>query len=193
MREFIYFSKSARTSGNFKDIVKAGRIDIACHAIISSFFISNNLRENIKLHLIFNGAPDPPKHLEIISSEKLKNIISKKDVAGLIKRMLFKHKKGKKTEPFHSCFIEKKSILKLVEELNKEEKTIYLLDKKGTNIRKEKIPKNAVFILGDHEGIPKKEKRRINKIAKKISIGPHTYFASQTLTIIQNELDLRNL
>jgi len=193
MREFIYFSRDARTSGNFQDLMKAGRMDIACHTIIAAFFLSHNLREDVKLHLIFYGPPDPPKHLEIISSERLHEFLSKKDVAGLIKRMLFKYKKGKKTEPFPSCFIEKKSLLNLIEELKKEGKEIYILDKKGNSLRNQKLSNKSVFLLGDHKGIPQKEKKRISKIAEKVSIGPNMYFASHTLTILQNELDIRNL
>jgi tRNA (pseudouridine54-N1)-methyltransferase len=193
MREFIYFSRTARTSGNFKDLMKAGRLDIACHVVIAAFFLSHKLRENIKLHLVFYGPPDPPKHLELNSSERMKEFLSKKDVSGLIKRMLYKYKKYQKTEPFPSCFIEKKSLLSLIRELQQENKKIYILDPKGTPLRKAKIEKNSVFLLGDHKGLPQKEKKRISKTSEKISIGPKTYFASHTLVVLQNELDIRNL
>ena len=48
--------------------------------------------------------------------------------------------------------------------------------------------KNSVFVIGDHEGFPKKEVKRFKN---KISVGPEIYFASQTITIINNELDRR--
>jgi len=191
MREFIYFSKTARTSGNFKDLMKAGRMDIVLHTIIASLFVSKKIRPNVKLHLVFNGPPDAPKHIELESSEKLKEILSKKDIAGLIKIILFKHKKGRKTHPFPSTSVEKKSLLNLIGDLQEEGKQIFILDKKGENIRKEKIPKNSVFLLGDHDGLPKNELKRLKKTAKKISIGPETYFASQSVVILQNELDIR--
>jgi len=192
MREIIYFSSKAVTSGNFSDLKKAGRMDIVCHSIIMSFFVSNAIRSNVKLHLVFYGNPDPPKHLTITITEKNKKFFSKKDISGFIKRMLYKYKKGKMTEPFPSCFIEKKSLLDVVKELSKN-KTIYLLDSKGKNLRDTKLNKNSVFVLGDHEGIPKKEKRAIEKISNKISLGKVTYFASQSIAILQNELDHNNL
>ena len=46
----------------------------------------------------------------------------------------------------------------------------------------------SVFLIGDHEGLPKKELKRYKN---KISVGKPTYFASQTFIIIHNELDLR--
>lgn len=194
MREFIYFSNSAATSGNALsqgDLMKAGRMDIAIHTIISSFFLSHEFRKDVKLHLIFYGMPDPPKHIEIQVTDELE--ISKKDVANLIKKILYKYREGKKTEVFPKCFVEKKSFLKVIEELEKEGKQIYILDKGGEDIRNVKTNdlKNAVFVIGDQDGFPKKEIRRIEKNANKVSMGPKTYFASQTVTILNNELDRR--
>ena len=188
MREFIYFSKKARTSGNWKDLMAAGRMDIVCHSIIMAFFVSNAIRKNIKMHLFFYGPPDPPKHLEINNPK----IMSKKDISGLIKRMLYKYKKGKKIEAFPGCWIEKKSFADTIKELS-QSKTIYLLDSKGEDIRKAKIKRNSVFILGDQEGLPKQELKKIKNIIKKISLGSVTYFASQSLAILQNELDRRKI
>lgn len=188
MREFIYFSNKARTSGNFTDLMKAGRMDIACHVVIAAFFLSHEMRQDVKLHLIFNGPPDPPKHLEFIYNPDMP--ISKKDVAGLIKRMLYKCREGRKIEAFPGCFIEKKSFVKLLEELEAEGKTLYILDKKGNDIRKAEIKENSVFILGDHEGMPKKEMKRFKHL-EKISLSSKMLFASHVVVILQNELDRR--
>ncbi|MBU2616633.1 MAG: hypothetical protein KKB79_01470, partial [Nanoarchaeota archaeon] len=70
MRNFVYFSNSAATSGKALsggnvNLMKAGRMDIVIHVIINAFFISHDIRDDLKLHLIFNGPPDPPRHIEI--------------------------------------------------------------------------------------------------------------------------------
>jgi len=192
MRHFVYFSSKATTSGKALsggDLMKAGRIDIAIHSIISALFLSHAFRRDVKIHLVFYGMPDPPKHIEIQIKEGTP--INKKDVAKIIQILLYKYKEGKRTEVFPGCFIEKKSFLKVVEELERQENEIFILDKKGKDIRKIKIPKNCVFILGDQEGLPKKEIKRLKKIVTKISVGDKTYFASQTITIVNNELDRR--
>lgn len=186
MREFIYYSSKARTSGNFdiKNLMKAGRMDIVCNVIISVFFLSNKMRDDVHLHLIFTGPPNPPMHLEFISHKDMP--ISKKDIAGLIRVMLYKCKKDKKTEVFPGCFVEKKPFSQLVDELSRKGKKISVLDKKGRNIRYIDL-KDCVFVIGDHEGLPEKETKNFNKI----SIGKETYFSSQTITIIHHELDIR--
>ena len=171
MREFIYFSKDARTTGNFTNLMEAGRLDIACHTIIASLFLSHSIRHDVKIHLIFNGPPDAPKHIEIFYHPELP--ISKKDVAGLLKRALYKYRKGMKTEPFPGGTIEKKSLPALLEELEAAGKTTYILDRKGEDIRAISTDalQNAVFLIGDEEGIPKQEMRRIKHLGKLSFLG----------------------
>jgi len=188
MREFIYYSKKAVTAGNMiKDnLMQAGRMDIVCNVIISAFFISNAMRDDVKLHLIFDGPPNAPRHLVFESNKDMP--ISKKDVAGLIKRLLYKSpdKEGLK-EIAPGCSIEKKSFESLVKELDHEGKNVLLLSGKGKDIRGLNLDK-AVFIIGDHEGFPKDKKKFLKKIDG-VSVGPKVLFASQVFTIIHNEID----
>jgi len=199
MREFIYFSGKARTSGNFSDnLMEAGRMDIACHVLINAFFLSHRIREDAKLHMIFYGMPDPPKHLEFFPSKKLGDTenqidISKRDVAGLIKKMLYKYKPGIKNEVAPGYWIEKKSLFAVIDELKGAGKTVYVLDNKGKDIRDIKISKDCVFLLGDHEGLPAKELKRLKRICVPVSVGNRVYFASQVTTIVSNELDRREI
>ena len=193
MKHFIYFSKSGVTSGNALsggELMKAGRMDIAIHSFIQAVYLSNDYRRDVKFHFVFYGPPTPPRHIEIQVSDELE--ISKKDVGNLIKKILYKYREGKKTEVFPKCFVEKKSLLDVVEILGKENE-IFLLDKNGEDIRKTEIKENCVFIFGDQDGISGKEMKRLKQISTKISIGPKTYFASQTIAIVNNELDRRNI
>ena len=198
MREFIYFSSKARTSGNFDDLMQAGRMDIVCHVIINAFFLSRHMRDDSILHLIFYGPPTPPVHLEMHSSTN--NIpetgsevgsldISKKDVANVIKKMLYKCKPGKKTEVWKGYYAEKKNLFDLINELKEKGKEIYILDKDGEDIRKANFEKdNAVFLIGDHDGLPSKELKRLKQECNLISVGNKMYFASQVMTILNNEI-----
>ncbi|MEM2478772.1 MAG: hypothetical protein QXS07_01160 [Candidatus Pacearchaeota archaeon] len=189
MREFVYFSRTAWTTGNFKDLMKAGRLDIACHTVIMAFFISRARRQDVKLHLFFYGPPDPPKHIIIGPRAP----ISKKDIGSLFKIILYKYKPGKLTEALEDCFIEKRSLIDFIESLAQEGRHIYILDERGQDIRQVEIAESPVFIFGDHRGLPLKEKKRLSKKAKKVSLGKVTYMASQALAILQNELDRRGL
>lgn len=194
MAEFLYYSKSAVTSGSFiKDnLMEAGRMDIAINVLISVFFLSHDIRKDVKLHLIFDGPPNPPVHILIEYDEKLP--ISKKDVAGLIKRILHKcpTEKGKVVNPLPGCFVEKKSFEALIKELDESGKNVFVLDKKGEDIRDLKLKGNEVFVLGDQDGFPE-DKRRLLKRIDKVSVSPKILFASQVVTIIHNEIDRQGL
>ncbi|HPD81611.1 MAG TPA: hypothetical protein PK357_00745 [Candidatus Pacearchaeota archaeon] len=199
MRQFVYFSSSAATSGNALskysggegNLMKAGRMDIAIHSFIQGVFLSHDFRKDVVFHFIFYGQPDPPKHIEIQVKDETQ--ISKKDVGNIIKKILYKYKGGEKTEVLPGCFIEKKSFLGVIEELIKEGNEIFILDKKGEDIRKTSIPKDCVFILGDHEGLPQKELKRLKSYCKSVSVGNKMYFASQTVAVVNNELDYRGI
>lgn len=186
MREFVYFSSRAWTSGNFDDLMKAGRMDIAIHFLINSLFLSHDIRKDTKVHLIFYGPPNPPRHLEFVYHKDMP--ISKKDVAGLIKRMLYKYKEGRKTEVFPGCFIEKKSFADILEEISQEKK-IYVLEKSGKDISKIELEENAAYVIGSEKGFPKKELKRLVRKYTTISLGKTIYFASNVVTIINYLLD----
>jgi len=199
MREFIYYSRTAPTAGNFvneQDPYSSGRLDIPLHAVITVFFLSHKIREDAKLHLCFAGAPDPPKHLEIYPVTEGRTgidkiYLNKKNVAGVIKKMLYKYREGEKREVFPGFWVEKKGFLELVNSFLKQGRNIYILDPDGEDIRKADIKENPVFILGDHRGLPLKELRRLKKSCIPVSIGPKTYFATHTIAIVHNELDRR--
>ena len=197
MKHLIYFSKSAATSGKALSkyaeggLMKAGRMDIAIHSFIQGVFLSHGFRKDVVFHFVFYGMPDPPKHIQIQVRED--NHFSKKDIGNLIKKILYKYKEGEKTEPLPGCFVEKKSLLKVVEELMENGSEVFILDRRGEDIRKVKIQNNCTFLFGDHEGLPKKELKRLKQIAKPISIGNETYFASQTVAVVNNELDYRKI
>lgn len=191
MREFIYYSSTAPTKGNFgDDLMKAGRLDIALHTILGAFFISNHQRTDVKLHLIFDGPPEPTKHLEMEPSKNDEIQLSKKDLLWVVKKLLYKYRKGEKHVVFPGYSIEKKDLTETITELSKD-KIIYILDENGEDIRDLKLTGNEIFVMGDQEGLPKKEIRKIKKLdnVKLISVGKPQYLASQVLTIVQNELD----
>ena len=171
-------------------------MDIVCNVIISVFFTSNAMRDDVRLHLIFDGGPNAPRHLVLESNEEMP--ISKKDVAGLIKRALYRGSglgvSGCRVKGLlkvcEGCFIERKSFEKVLKELDKDGKNVLLLDGKGEDVRDINL-KDAVFVIGDHEGFPK-DKKRFLKLIDKVSVGPKTLFASQVVTVLHNECDRRS-
>lgn len=189
MREFVYYSKSAVTAGNLiKDnLMKAGRMDIVCNVIISVFFVSNAMRDDVKLHLIFDGGPNAPRHLVLESNKEMP--ISKKNIAGLIKRMLYKAKDEEGLrEIVPGCFVERMGFEKLLKGMDKEGKDVLVLDGKGKDVRELGLKGNEVFVIGDHEGFPAGMRKFLKRVDG-VSVGPRVLFASQVVTVLHNEMD----
>ncbi len=198
MREIIYYSRTAPTSGSYikENLQESGRIDIAIHTVIAAFFLSHKIRTDVKLHLSFAGPPDPPKHLEIMPVTEGKTgidkiYLAKTNVSIILKKMLYKFKEGERREVFPGFWVERKSFLDIVYGLVKQKRNVYILDPDGEDIRTAKIDKDPIVILGDHRGLPGKELKRLKKFCIPVSIGKRTYFASQTLAVVNNELDRR--
>ncbi|PIN90444.1 hypothetical protein COU61_02605 [Candidatus Pacearchaeota archaeon CG10_big_fil_rev_8_21_14_0_10_35_13] len=205
MREFVYFSENAVTNGRFdtRELLEAGRMDLVCQVMMNAFLLSRKLREDVKLHLVLYGKPTPPRHITIeLKTEKgipltgraVGSIdIKEKDLAELIKKVLNKYEKGKKVEVFEGISIEKNDFFRIIEEMLDEGRKIYLLERKGKNIREEEISENPVFIIGDNDGIPKRVLKRLKKLVTPLSLGKKVYHASQVINIINYEMDIKEL
>ncbi len=71
-----------------------------------------------------------------------------------------------------------------------EEGHVYILDRKGTDIRESPDLTNPVFLLTDHIPMPKKTFKSLQRQGViKLSIGPVMLQASQCVSVIHNELD----
>ncbi len=71
-----------------------------------------------------------------------------------------------------------------------EHRSVYLLDRKGEDIRTTELETNPVFILSDHLAMPKNNIKSLKRQGlKMISLGKKMLFASQCVVLINHELD----
>ena len=187
MRKFVINSNTASTSPKISDLKGAGRIDILLHSIISAMFASNTYRDYVELHLILNGPPTPPRHITI--KYNTETVISKKNLKKLIEVCLRKYKEGKTTEVNPGIFVDNMNIEEVVKSFSDEE--VFMLDFTGNHIKNYSSEKlqDGVFVLGDYDGFDKKTKKFLKKNVNRLSLGEQIYFTSQSITIINYELD----
>ena len=67
----------------------------------------------------------------------------------------------------------------------------YVLEEGGKNIAEIELADNAVFVLGDHVGLPKKAEPFALRFGEKISLGKQPYLAASCITIINYLLDCK--
>lgn len=181
MREFILYSRLGRTDANWNSLHDAGRLDVVHECIVSSLFLSHGLRRNVIFHAILNGPPQPPLHVQINGSE-LYDVRTDMDTW----KIILKKTLSSKSHP--GIMIDKRgfeALLKMKAETNQ----IYVLEEDGVDIGEIMLPKNALFVLGDHVGLPKKAEAFALRYGTKISLGKTPYLATSCITILNYLLD----
>jgi len=179
--EFILFSRLGKTDSAFNNLHDAGRLDIVYECIVTSLFLSHGLRRDVTFHAILNGPPHPPLHIQI-DGNALYDVRTDVDTwQQILKKVI-----ARKSHPGIS--VDKTSFEAL---LKAEAQThhVYVLEEGGKNIAETELADNAIFVLGDHVGLPKKAEIFALRYGEKISLGKQPYLAASCITIINYLLD----
>jgi len=91
-----------------------------------------------------------------------------------------------KTHP--GITVDKTSFEALIKEKAQTRK-VYVLEEGGKDVAESRLDENAVFVLGDHVGLPKKAETFALRFGEKISLGKQPYLAASCITIINYLLD----
>lgn len=195
MRTFILYARKARTDANF-DIHElardGGRLDIVARCLQASLYLSRGIRRDAALFAVLNGPPNPPKTI-LFKGREFKGVaVDEISIAKCLKKALFLNigKSKKWNLVSDGVYISCRSFQEIITEAAEEAKQIYILHEKGVDIRNMRLSREAVFVLGDHLGLPLREEGFCERYgAVKISLGPKSYLASQCITLINGELD----
>ena len=175
------FSRLGKTNSVFSNLHDAGRLDIVYECVVTSLFLSHGIRRDVTFHAVLNGPPNPPLHIRI-DGGTIYDVRTDVDTWQQILRKVI----GGKSHPGIS--VDKIGFEAL---LKKEAQThcVYVLEEGGKNISEIEIADNAVFVLGDHVGLPKKAETFALRYGEKISLGKQPYLAASCITIINYLLD----
>ncbi|HJK78121.1 tRNA (pseudouridine(54)-N(1))-methyltransferase TrmY [Methanocorpusculum vombati] len=186
MLRFAILGHKATTSPDFSlnDMPGgAGRMDVLCRCINSSFFLSHDLRRNTECYLILEGA-EPHKTLRF-SGETIRSLNPDERSAGaLIKKGLSTPAEPEFRKAADGIAIRSGGLAELLQEFS-----FAVLDENGKDIRDaETLPEN--FILSDHMNFTEDEEALLKDLPR-YSVGPRVLHADHTITVILNEFDRR--
>lgn len=170
-----------KTNSAFSNLHDAGRLDVVYECIVASLFLSHGIRRDTVFHAVLNGPPNPPLHLQI-DGIALYDVRTDLDTWQQILRKII----AGKTHPGIS--VDKTSFEALLK-TEAQAHSVYVLEEGGKNIAETGLADNAVFVLGDHVGLPKKAEILALRFGQKISLGKQTYLAASCITIINYVLD----
>ena len=195
MRVFVLKARKAPThSGSFLAAVgQDAHVEILAHGLMNALFVAKSHRSDVIVHLVLESSKDYSRTITFTASEigdlggfgeqPLLNSIARAldAAAGLQKAAAVAVESG--------VMVRALSFEHLIKELA-ESYPLYLLDKKGADIRNVEFAPDACFLLTDHIPMPRKTLNSLKRLnATKISLGPRMLFASQCVVLIHNELD----
>lgn len=187
MIRFAIIGHRARTAGDFSlsDLPGgAGRMDVLCRCVNTSFFLSHDMRRDVECYLVLLGDPAPPKTIRF-SGAALRYLNPDERSAGsLIKKALARPCGTEYIDSTPGVSVRKGGLERLLDEFE-----FVLLDEGGNDIRTAKTFPGA-FLLSDHLNLTTEEEELTRNLPK-ISLGPKSLHGDHAIVIVQNELDRR--
>lgn len=195
MRTFIIRARKGSTRWDKirSNIGTNNHFEVVAHTVINAFFTSNNFRDDTEVYIILDSSEDFPRTIHLSGNEGLSIAGFHEDaVFDLIENTLKQSQLLKKDETLTiapgvkiSGFGFEKCVKHLLET-----RPVYLMDRKGEDIRNIVFTENPVFVLSDHLPMPKNSIKGLQRHGlKTMSLGKKMLFASQCVVLIHHELD----
>ncbi|HEU17351.1 MAG TPA: tRNA (pseudouridine(54)-N(1))-methyltransferase TrmY [Methanolinea sp.] len=177
----------ARTSGDFSvnDLPgSAGRMDVLCRCVNSSFFLSHDLRRDVECYLVLCGGPATDKVIRI-SGEGVRHLNpDERSTGALLKKALSLAVGTSFREASPGIQVRCGGLADLAAEFS-----FALLDEAGDDIRDEpELPE--AFLLSDHLNFTEEERGILSDLPS-YSVGPLSLHADHAITVLLNEVDRR--
>lgn len=190
MRSFIILGHKTILSPDFtlNDLPgSAGRLDILCRCINSSFLLSHGIRKDVRVYLVLQN-----QVLLRLEGKKLRHLNpDERSTGALIQKALKKRLEvgnEKEIESTPGIFVSSSSLRKVLKEVSEISPKIFMLHEEGSDIRKTKLPKDGAFVLSDHLDFLLEEERLLSN-CEKLSLGPTILHADHAIILVHNELD----
>lgn len=174
---------------------EAAHVEYLAQIIVNTLFISKGHRDDVTLTLVLENSRDFSRAITLRG-----NAIG--DLGGLneatiLDRLAGCLHQGQQLGKEESIVTDAGILVSATsfEHLAKqhlEQGRVYLLDRKGADLRDQPLQEPATFLLSDHVPMPRKlEKSLVRQGAEPVSLGPVMLHASQCVVLVQNEFDRR--
>lgn len=195
MRTFVIRARKGTTRWQHirSQIGSKEHIEVIAHTVMNAFFVSNGFRNDVEVYIVLDSSPDFPRTIKLSAKDGLSiagfhetailEIIERalKESDGLMKDETQTIAPGLQISGFG--FEKLMSVLIA-------SRTVYLLDRKGDDLRETTLAKDPVFVLSDHLTMPKNIMTSFKRRGlQTISLGKTMLFASQCVILINHEMD----
>ncbi|MCK4516699.1 MAG: hypothetical protein KAU31_15670 [Spirochaetaceae bacterium] len=197
MRVFILRARKGPTSPAAvgKAMGYPDHFEVIAHSVVSALMISKHTRDDVVFHVVLEGSPVPPVTVTFdAASIGSLGGFDEATIAGVFRRILRPAAdltKNERLEVEPGISLHKISFEALIKGLSGK-MPIYLLDKKGEDIRSAEFAGDCAFIFTDHIPMQKKTLSLLKRLGVQgLRLGPKVLFAAHCITLVHNELDRR--
>ena len=198
MTIFVVRARNVPTAPGYveKQLGGSGHFEIIAHSVVSSLFVSKDIRRDVLLYIVCEGPPTPPR-VVVFDSRQMLSLpgFDEKSIVYLFDRALRRGvglAKGECRVVDSGLEVMATSFERLVRSLAEVHPT-YILDRKGEDARQADFPADPCFILTDHIPMQKKTHHLLKRLnVRKCSLGPRMLFAAHCIVLVHNELDRRD-
>ena len=191
MRQFLVIGHDAPTDPDFAldDIAGgAGRLDVLCRCVNSAFFLSHDIREQVRVHLVLGD--EYTVRFEGADLRRLNP--DERSTAALIRGALEQREEAIGHQPVETS--PGVSLYRMGFEATLEQAardaTVVELHEEGEPLVDAEPPTDPLFVLSDHHDFAPGEADRLAEAAdRRVRVGPERLHADHTITVTHNYLD----
>ncbi|WP_123537698.1 tRNA (pseudouridine(54)-N(1))-methyltransferase TrmY [Halosimplex salinum] len=191
MRQFVVIGHEAPTDPEFSldDIAGgAGRLDVLCRCVTSAFFLSHDIREAVRVHLVladeftvsFDG-----RDLRRLNPDE-------RSTAALVRNALEERAEAIGHQPVETSpgvSLTRRGFEPTLDAVARDG-TVVQLHEDGDPVVDVEPPENPVFVLSDHHDFADREADVLAEAAdERVRLGPEALHADHAITVAHNYLD----
>jgi tRNA (pseudouridine54-N1)-methyltransferase len=175
------YSRLGRTDSRFVSLHDAGRLDIVYECVVASLFLSHGIRKDVVFHAVLSGPPRPPVHL-VVDGALVHDVRTDQQTwEHVLKKVL-----SGRSHP--GVFVDRLGFEGVLKGLASRG-SVFVLEEGGRDVACFDFPERAVFVLGDHVGLPKRAEDFALRYGQKVSLGRQPYLAASCITVLNFLLD----
>jgi tRNA (pseudouridine54-N1)-methyltransferase len=189
MRQFVVLGHDVPTDPEFSldDIAGgAGRLDVLCRCVNSTFFLSHAIREDVRAHLVLRD-----EFTVTFGGSELRRLNpDERSTAALVRNALDEREKAIGHMPVETSpgvSLTRKGFEPLLADLDG---TIVQLHEDGDPVVDVEPPEDPIFVLSDHHDFEREESALLADAADlQVRLGPERLHADHAITVAHNYLD----
>jgi len=191
MRQFVIIGHDAPTTGDFSlaDLAGgAGRLDVLCRCVSAAFFLSHDIREDVRVHLVLGE-----EYTVTFDGETIRRLNpDERSTAALIRTALEEREEAIGHVPVETSpgvSLTRRGFTPTLEDVGADG-TVVHLHEDGDPVVAVDPPADPVFVLSDHRDFTDEERETLaTHTDRRISLGPKPLHANHAITVAHNYLD----